>query len=250
MRASASAESAAARSSAVATARHSAYSTRSRSTAPSRPYGRAAAPPYGAPPDGAPPDGAPPDGAPRAETTAAPAVTAAAPSASSMRRSSAAAAAAPPPPPPPPPPGSARAERAERAERADSADGCGHSSGSLAPPRQINAIVLDGCKKCQIVFADVVSGVELVDCDACKVQVTGTVHTISIDKSQGIQVILNEQSLGAEVLTAKCSELNVIVPGSEFESGEYKEFALPEQFISKWNAEKKTYETVCMAHAG
>jgi len=114
---------------------------------------------------------------------------------------------------------------------------------------KINSIALDGCKKCQVVFADVVSGVELVDCDSCKIQATGTVHTISIDKSQGIQVILNEASLKAEVLTAKCSELNVIVPGSEFQSGEYKEFALPEQFISKWNAATKKYETECMSHS-
>ena len=77
-------------------------------------------------------------------------------------------------------------------------------------------------------------------------------HTVSIDKSQGVQVmphpllvrvsvtltltltltlnpnpnlpdqvILNEASLGAEILTAKCSELNVIVPGSEFEGGKH-----------------------------
>lgn len=114
---------------------------------------------------------------------------------------------------------------------------------------KINSIALDGCKKCQVVFADVVSGVELVDCDACKLQCTGTVNTVSIDKSQGIQVILNEASLKAEILTAKCSELNVIVPGSEFEGGEYKEFALPEQFISKWNAATKKYETECMSHS-
>ena len=63
------------------------------------------------------------------------------------------------------------------------------------------------------------------------------------------QVILNEASLKAEVLTAKCSELNVIVPGSEFASGEYKEFALPEQFTSKWNAATKKYETECMSHS-
>ena len=54
--------------------------------------------------------------------------------------------------------------------------------------------------------------------------------------------------MGAEILTAKCSELNVIVPGSEFEGGEYKEFALPEQFISKWNATTKKYETECMSN--
>merc|ERR1711988_1871623 len=104
---------------------------------------------------------------------------------------------------------------------------------------KINSICLDGCKKCQIVFGDVVSGVELIDCDACKVQATGVVQTVSIDKSQGVQVILNNESLAAQVLTSKCSELNVIIPGEQFEGGEYKEFALPEQFISKWDAEKK-----------
>ena len=33
---------------------------------------------------------------------------------------------------------------------------------------KINSIALDGCKKCQVVFADVISGVELVDCDATR----------------------------------------------------------------------------------
>ena len=125
------------------------------------------------------------------------------------------------------------------------------------------------------------------------------VQTVSIDKSQGVQVILNNESLAAQVLTSKCSEvprrlepglislpaplhpflprpspvldsplsgcttnrrapitprkdegerrrgctasaahrrecafgaqLNVIIPGEQFEGGEYKEFALPEQ---------------------
>jgi hypothetical protein len=32
-------------------------------------------------------------------------------------------------------------------------------------------------------------------------------------------------------------------------AGEYKEFALPEQFISKWNAATKKYETECMSHS-
>jgi len=38
-------------------------------------------------------------------------------------------------------------------------------------------------------------------------------------------------------------------PSASPRAGEYKEFALPEQFISKWNAATKKYETECMSHS-
>lgn len=114
---------------------------------------------------------------------------------------------------------------------------------------KINSIAMDGCKKCSLVFETVVAGVELVDCDSCKVQAMGKVQTVSIDKSSGIQVILNKESFEAEILTAKCSELNLLVPGKG-EDDDWKEFPIPEQFVSKWNKEKYCYDTVCMAHSG
>lgn len=89
--------------------------------------------------------------------------------------------------------------------------------------------MLDGCKKVTLVFESVVAGIDLVNCISCKVQVTRgeslnhdkcmhahlharmhtrmhacvqvktLVQTISIDKCDGTQLILNKESLGAEV---------------------------------------------------
>ena len=76
---------------------------------------------------------------------------------------------------------------------------------------------------------------------------TGTVHTITIDKCAGTQLILNKESLGVEVVTAKSDSFNIIVPG-ENEGDEFKEHPIPEQFISKYDGKKWTTE--CLAHTG
>ncbi|WAR17958.1 CAP1-like protein [Mya arenaria] len=63
----------------------------------------------------------------------------------------------------------------------------------------------------------------------------GQCPTVSIDKTDGCQVYLSKESLNAEIVTAKSSEMNILVPG---EDGDFKEFALPEQFKSVWNGKK------------
>mmetsp|Transcript_10508 Transcript_10508/g.28603 ORF Transcript_10508/g.28603 Transcript_10508/m.28603 type:complete len:487 (+) Transcript_10508:68-1528(+) len=98
---------------------------------------------------------------------------------------------------------------------------------------KVNQITIDSCKKTSVVFDAAMAGLELVNCVGCKVQVTGTVATISVDKCEGTQLILSRDSLSADVISAKSSELNIIVPGKT-EADEYKEHAIPEQFISKY----------------
>lgn len=110
-----------------------------------------------------------------------------------------------------------------------------------------NAITLDGCKKMALVFDTVVAGIELINCSSCKVQVMGGARTFTVDKCSGTQLILNRESLDAEVVSAKSSELNIVVPGAN-EGDEFKEFAIPEQFVSKWTGGK--WVTECMAHTG
>ena len=112
-----------------------------------------------------------------------------------------------------------------------------------------NAITLDGCKKTAIVFDTVVANVELINCTSCKIQVRELTQSINVDKCDGVQIILNRASLNAEILSAKCSELNIVVPG-ENEGDEFTEHAIPEQFTSKWNDDKKQWVTVSMAHTG
>ena len=98
-----------------------------------------------------------------------------------------------------------------------------------------------------LVFDSTVAGIELVNCTSCKVQVRNMCMTITVDKCSGTQLILTRDSLAAEIISAKSSELNIVVPG-EKEGDEFKEFAIPEQFVSKWDGSKWT--TVSMAHTG
>lgn len=52
---------------------------------------------------------------------------------------------------------------------------------------------------------------------ACFVQVTGKVPIISINKTDGCQVYLSKDSLSCEIVSAKSSEMNVLVPKSDGE---------------------------------
>ncbi len=97
-----------------------------------------------------------------------------------------------------------------------------------------NNIVLDSCKKTAVVFDNVVSSVEFINCQSVQMQVLGAVPTISIDKTDGCQMYLSKDSLGAELITAKSSEMNVMIPKGE----DFVEQPVPEQFKTTINGTK------------
>jgi len=92
---------------------------------------------------------------------------------------------------------------------------------------KLNSIVIDSCIKTAIVFDSLLASVEFVNCRDCQMQVMGTVPTITIDKVDGLQMFLNKESLKTEIVSAKSSALNVMVPNAD---GEYSEWPIPEQF--------------------
>ena len=49
----------------------------------------------------------------------------------------------------------------------------------------------------------------------CLFQINNEVPLVSIDKTDGIQVYLSEKSKEAEIVTAKSSEMNILVPGAD-----------------------------------
>lgn len=100
---------------------------------------------------------------------------------------------------------------------------------------KLNSITLDSCKKTAIVFDDVVSSLEFINCQSVQGQVMGKVPTISIDKTDGCLIYLSKDSLDTEIVTAKSSEMNVLVPKAD---GDFTEFALPEQFKTTWDGSK------------
>lgn len=46
-------------------------------------------------------------------------------------------------------------------------------------------------------------------------QVLGKIPTISINKTDGCHVYLSQDSLSCEIVSAKSSEMNVLVPGKD-----------------------------------
>ncbi|XP_077193708.1 adenylyl cyclase-associated protein 1 [Paroedura picta] len=100
---------------------------------------------------------------------------------------------------------------------------------------KINSITLDNCKKLGLVFDDVVGIVEIINSRDIQVQVLGKVPTISINKTDGCHVYLSKNSLECEIVSAKSSEMNVLVP---MDNGDFNEFPIPEQFKTLWNGQK------------
>jgi len=99
---------------------------------------------------------------------------------------------------------------------------------------KVNNIIVDGCKKCAVVFTDAVSSCEFINCQSVQMQVMGKVPTISIDKTDGCQMFLSKDSVGVEIITAKSSEMNVMIPNGE----DFVEQPIPEQFKTVINGIK------------
>uniref|UniRef100_A0A671UB66 CAP, adenylate cyclase-associated protein 1 (yeast) n=1 Tax=Sparus aurata TaxID=8175 RepID=A0A671UB66_SPAAU len=100
---------------------------------------------------------------------------------------------------------------------------------------KINSITIDNCKKMGLVFDDVVGIVEIINCKDVKIQVMGKVPTISINKTDGCHVYLSKDSLSCEIVSAKSSEMNILVPGND---GDFTECPVPEQFKTVWDGKK------------
>ncbi|KAL0962448.1 hypothetical protein UPYG_G00340130 [Umbra pygmaea] len=110
---------------------------------------------------------------------------------------------------------------------------------------KINSITLDNCKKLGLVFDDVVGIIEVINCRDVKIQVMGKVPTISINKTDGCHVYLSKDSLECEIVSAKSSEMNILVPGKD---GDFTELPVPEQFKTVWDGSKLV--TTCTEIAG
>lgn len=103
---------------------------------------------------------------------------------------------------------------------------------------KVNSLILDSCKNMRVCVHSLIATVEIVNCHKVKLQVTGVVPAISIDKSQKVDIYLSEESKGVEITTSKSSEMNVNypVPGDE---GDWIEVVIPEQYHHKLGATGK-----------
>ena len=81
-----------------------------------------------------------------------------------------------------------------------------------------------------------VGSIELVNCKSIQVQALGKVPTVSIDKTDGAQIYLSKESLDTHIVSAKSSEMNVLVPNAD--ASDYVEHPLPEQYKTVFDGSK------------
>ncbi|KAG2464925.1 CAP2 protein, partial [Polypterus senegalus] len=113
---------------------------------------------------------------------------------------------------------------------------CSHST--LQIKGKVNSIIVDNCKKLAMVFDNVVGIVEIINSRDIQIQVMGKVPTISINKTEGCHLYLSEESLKCEIVSAKSSEMNILIP----KDGDYKEFPVPEQYKTVWDGSRLVTE--------
>ncbi|EPZ31126.1 Cyclase-associated/septum formation inhibitor domain-containing protein [Rozella allomycis CSF55] len=114
------------------------------------------------------------------------------------------------------------------------------SNSVIQVKNKVNAISAVNCKKVAIVADQIVSTVEIVNSKGMQIQILGKCPTISVDKTDGT-------SLDTEILSAKCSELNVSLPGAN-DDDDLIEKPVPEQF--KTIIKNGKLETTPVEHSG
>ncbi|XP_062520558.1 adenylyl cyclase-associated protein 1-like [Corticium candelabrum] len=104
---------------------------------------------------------------------------------------------------------------------------------------KINNVTVDNCKKTAVVVDECIAGLDIGNSQSIQAQVMGKLSLVSIDKTDGCQVYLSKDSVNAVIVSAKSSEMNIMVPQGD---GDFAEVALPEQFRSKWNGKTMVTE--------
>ncbi|XP_042187722.1 adenylyl cyclase-associated protein 2 [Callorhinchus milii] len=112
------------------------------------------------------------------------------------------------------------------------------SSSMLQIQGKINSITIDSCHKLSLVFDNVVGIVEIINSRDVQIQVLNKVPTISVNKTEGCHIYLSEESLDCEIVSAKSSEVNILIPHDD----DYKEYPIPEQFKTTWDGSKLVTE--------
>jgi adenylyl cyclase-associated protein len=96
---------------------------------------------------------------------------------------------------------------------------------------KLKSIIVDSCKKVNVIFPTIISGCEIVNSKKIAVQTDGVCPVFTIDKTVGVTVYLLSADTVAvtSFTTSMSSEMNVSIPDGE----DQKEIPIPEQFVHK-----------------
>ena len=89
------------------------------------------------------------------------------------------------------------------------------------------------CLKTSVLVESVISSVSVTNSPSFTLQITGSAPTIQLDSTDSGQIFLSKDCLGAEIMTAKCSSINISLPVEGEEDGIFDEKPLPEMLLTK-----------------
>ncbi|KAI9688095.1 MAG: hypothetical protein M1822_001601 [Bathelium mastoideum] len=112
---------------------------------------------------------------------------------------------------------------------------------------KFNAVSIDNSPGLSIIVDSVVSSVDVIRCGKFALQVLGSLPTILLDQVDGATVYLSPESLNTEILTSKCTAVNINIP-PQADEDDYRECPLAEQIRSYIQNGKVVSEVV--EHAG
>lgn len=119
----------------------------------------------------------------------------------------------------------------------------------ITVPTKCKSIQLDSCFKTTIVFNSIVSSLEVVNGKRITIIIQESCPSITIDKTNGCSVVLNEASVKEppNIVTSLASELNIVVPGKTPEDDPV-EMAVAEQFLTTYKDGRVS--TIAVEHKG
>ena len=89
------------------------------------------------------------------------------------------------------------------------------------------------CLKTSVLVESVISSVSVTNSPSFTLQITGSAPTIQLVSTDSGQIFLSKDCLGAEIMTAKCSSINISLPVEGEEDGIFDEKPLPEMLLTK-----------------
>jgi hypothetical protein len=99
---------------------------------------------------------------------------------------------------------------------------------------KIKAVNMDGCTKCKIYVGDLLSSLNVMNSSHIELFVNGAVPTISIERSQSVQIWLSKEAIAGnpDIMTWNNDQVNLMCPKTE-NGRDSVEVPIPQQFVSK-----------------
>jgi len=113
-------------------------------------------------------------------------------------------------------------------------------------PNKVKTVVIDSCDRIQVEIAEVISTVELVNCQNVTIYVKKSAPSITIDKSSQPRVFLFDEALqkDPDIITSMVTDMNISVQNGD----DWNDIAVPYQFLTKINKNSKKATTAPVYH--